>query len=59
MIGLTSREVYTTTPTTHKVRRKGSYVYFTRSLLLHGETAEDFEEFPNGDIPRYDDEEEE
>lgn len=58
-IKLTEREVFTTRPETHKVRRKGSYMYFTRSLILPDETKEKFEEVANEDIPRYDEEEDE
>lgn len=50
MIHIKGNEAYTDMPDTHRICRHGEEMYFTRTTLLAGETAEDFEEKPITDI---------
>ena len=55
-IKLTERIVYTTRPSTHKVHRVNSSMYFTKSFLLPNEAKSDFEEVAITDIQQDDEE---
>lgn len=44
-IKVQGREVLTTLPETHRIRRKGKHVFFVRTMLRKGESVENFEEF--------------
>ena len=57
MIKINDNEAYTDMPDTHRISRHGDGMYFTRTTLLAGETAEDFEEVPVDELPQDNEEE--
>ena len=57
MIHIKGNEAYTDMPDTHRISRHGDEMYFTRTTLLAGETAEDFEEVPVDELPQDNEEE--
>ena len=57
MIKINNNEAYTDMPDTHRICRHGDGMYFTRTTLLAGETAEDFEEVPVDELPQDNEEE--
>ena len=57
MIKINNNEAYTDMPDTHRICRHGDEMYFTRTTLLAGETAEDFEEVPVDELPQDNEEE--